>query len=225
VNLFSSSYGNAPRLLAERVGAKPAEEIYTTIGGNTPQWLVNVMAARIVAGEVGVVLLAGAEPMRTVARAPARPRPLAWGGGDGTPTVMGGTRDGVERARGRARARAADGGVPALRERASARRAAGRSPSTAAARAHSARGSRPSPRTTRTPGSASGAPPTRSRPSRRRTGLIGFPYPKLMNAIIDVDQAAAVILTSAGRARAPRHPGVALGLRSAAAGRARPLAS
>src|SRR5947207_3224267 len=32
--------------------------------------------------------------------------------------------------------------------------------------------------------------------------LIGFPYPKLMNAIIDVDQAAAVILTSAGRARA-----------------------
>jgi acetyl-CoA acetyltransferase len=70
VNLFSSPYGNAPRLVAERVGAKPAEEIYTTIGGNTPQWIVNVMAARIVAGEADVVLLAGAEAMRLVARAP-----------------------------------------------------------------------------------------------------------------------------------------------------------
>src|SRR6185503_1964880 len=31
--------------------------------------------------------------------------------------------------------------------------------------------------------------------------MIGFPYPKFMNAIMEVDQAAAVLLTSAGMAR------------------------
>src|SRR4029077_8013857 len=36
-------------------------------------------------------------------------------------------------------------------------------------------------------------------PSNR---MIGFPYPKLMNAIIEVDQAAAVLMTSVAEARA-----------------------
>ena len=54
-------------------------------------------------------------------------------------------------------------------------------------------------------------------PSNR---MIGFPYPKLMNAIIEVDQAAAVLMTSVGEARAlgiPRRPlGVPLGQRPGA---------
>src|SRR5262249_41684577 len=95
VNVFSYPYGNAPRLLAERIGAHPAEEIDTTIGGNTPQWLVNVLAARIAAGRADVVLIAGAEPMRTVARARRARVRLAWGGGEGRPTVLGDGRDGV----------------------------------------------------------------------------------------------------------------------------------
>src|SRR5262249_49801438 len=35
-----------------------------------------------------------------------------------------------------------------------------------------------------------------------RNRMIGFPYPKLMNAIIEVDQAAAVLMTSVAEARA-----------------------
>ena len=45
VNVFCWPYANAPRLLAERLGVHPAEELYTTVGGNTPQWLVNETAA------------------------------------------------------------------------------------------------------------------------------------------------------------------------------------
>ena len=46
-------------------------------------------------------------------------------------------------------------------------------------------------------------------PSNR---MIGFPYPKLMNAIIEVDQAAAVLMTSVGRGARARHPARSLGV-------------
>ena len=61
VNILSWSYANAPRLLAESIGAQPNEEIYTTVGGNSPQMLVNDTAARIADGNVGLALQAGAE--------------------------------------------------------------------------------------------------------------------------------------------------------------------
>ena len=69
VNVFCWPYANPPRLLAERLGRSPSEELYTTVGGNTPQWLVNETAAKIAAGRVRVALLAGAEAVRTVLRA------------------------------------------------------------------------------------------------------------------------------------------------------------
>jgi len=201
VNLFSTPYGNAPRLLAERVGARPAEELYTTIGGNTPQWLVNVMAARIAAGEVDVVLIAGAEAMRTVARARRAKVRLAWGGGEGEPTVMGGAREGVsehEITHGLALPTAVyplfENAIRARRgwTLAEHRRRLGalcaRFAAVAADNPYAWFRERRSPEEIAT--------------VTAENRLIGFPYPKLMNAIIDVDQAAAVILTSAGRARA-----------------------
>jgi acetyl-CoA C-acetyltransferase len=201
VNLFSTPYGNAPRLLAERVGAKPAEEIYTTIGGNTPQWLVNLMAARIAAGEVDVMLLAGAEAMRTVARARRAKVRLAWGGGEGQPTVMGGTRDGVSEhvsTHGLALPTAV---YPLFENAIRAKRGwtiAEHRRRLGALCARFAAVATDNPyawfRERRT------ADEIATVTAENR--LIGFPYPKLMNAIIDVDQAAAVILTSAGRARA-----------------------
>ncbi|MBU6283015.1 hypothetical protein KGQ64_12290, partial [bacterium] len=69
VNLLSWRYGNAPRALATRLGATPRDEIYTTIGGNTPQSLVNRTAADVAAGRVELALVAGAEAMATLRRA------------------------------------------------------------------------------------------------------------------------------------------------------------
>jgi acetyl-CoA C-acetyltransferase len=201
VNLFSFPYGNVPRLLAERVGARPAEELYTTIGGNTPQWLVNAMAARIAAGEADVVLLAGAEAMRTVTRARRERVRLAWGGGEGTPTVVGDARDGTsphEITHGLALPTAV---YPLFENAIRARRGwtldehrrrlgvlCSRLAAVAADNPHAWFRDRPTPDEIATVTS--------------ENRLIGFPYPKRMNAILEVDQGAAVILTSVGRARA-----------------------
>jgi acetyl-CoA C-acetyltransferase len=201
VDVFCFPYGNAPRLLAERVGAHPVEEMTTTLGGNTPQWLVNVMAARIAAGEADVVLLAGAEAVRTVARARRARVRLPWGGGDGTPRVLGDARDGTSEHE------VAHGLVlpttiyplfeNAIRARrgwtiAEHRRRLGvlcsRLAAVAADNPHAWFRERPSAADLTTVG-----------PDNR---MIAFPYPKRMNAVIEVDQAAAVIMTSAGRARA-----------------------
>src|SRR3972149_8703727 len=39
INILSWRYSDAPTLLAERIGATPREKLYTTLGGNSPQWL------------------------------------------------------------------------------------------------------------------------------------------------------------------------------------------
>jgi acetyl-CoA C-acetyltransferase len=201
VNVFSYPYGNAPRLLAELIGAHPSEELTTTIGGNTPQSLVNLMARRIAAGEVGVALLAGAEAVRTVGRARKTRVSLGWGGGDGSPTVLGDARDGTsehELAHGLVLPTAI---YPlfenALRARrgwtiAEHRRRLGalyaRFAAVAATNPHA---------WFREPRTAEEI--TEVGPDNR---MIAFPYPKRMNAIMEVDQAAAVLMTSVGRARA-----------------------
>jgi acetyl-CoA C-acetyltransferase len=200
VNVFSYPYGNAPRLLAERVGAQPREEITTTIGGNTPQSLVNLMARRIAAGEVGVALLAGAETVRTVARARKARISLAWGGGDGTPAVLGDARDGTsahELAHGFVLPTAI---YPLFENAIRARRGwtidehrrrlgilYSRFAGVAAANPHAWF------REPRRPEEITDVGPDNR--------MIAFPYPKRMNAIMEVDQAAAVVMTSVGRAR------------------------
>ena len=52
---------NLPRAVAAGIGADPEEAIYEVTGGQSPQVLVNEMAARIHSGENEVVLVAGAE--------------------------------------------------------------------------------------------------------------------------------------------------------------------
>ena len=172
VNIFCWPYANAPRLLAERLGAATRrEELYTTVGGNTPQWLVNETAAEIAAGRVRLALLAGAEAVRTVLRAPQGARTSSTGRAAATAarTVIGDAARRHERARGGAR-------VSCCRRRSTrssrtrcAPARAGRSPSTSACWARSAPGCRRWRRRTRTPGSARRARPTRSPRSRRRT--------------------------------------------------------
>lgn len=56
---------NPPRAVARRIGADPAHAIYGCIGGDTPQTLVNEIAQAIADGEIGMALLAGGEAIHT----------------------------------------------------------------------------------------------------------------------------------------------------------------
>ncbi len=69
---------NPPRAIARRIGADPALAIYGNVGGNTPQKYINEMAERIVAGDVGVALLAGSEAIKTAQLALRAEIKLDW---------------------------------------------------------------------------------------------------------------------------------------------------
>jgi acetyl-CoA C-acetyltransferase len=202
VNVFCWPYANPPRLLAERLGIHPAEKLYTTVGGSTPQWLVNETAARIASGRVRVALLTGAEAVRTVMQARKARLRLRWsGGGDGPPSMVGDARDGTsehEVAQGfmlptqiyplfenALRARA---GRDLDRHRGMLGELCSRLSAVAAANPYSWF------REARTADEIATVTPSNR--------MVAFPYPKLMNAIIEVDQAAGVLMTSVAEARA-----------------------
>lgn len=65
VNLLSWRYRNPGLLLAQRIRASHADSRYTSIGGNVPQALVNQACVDIAGGRVDTVLIAGAEAWRT----------------------------------------------------------------------------------------------------------------------------------------------------------------
>ena len=77
--LGSAPFGrssNYPRAVARRIGADPARAVLETAGGQAPQHLVNEFAAAITDGEAEVVLLVGSEAISTtrhLARAEVKP--------------------------------------------------------------------------------------------------------------------------------------------------------
>ena len=58
-------YDDAPRRLADALGADPKRSYYSGIGGTTPQVLVQDMAARIISGDHDLALVVGAEALAT----------------------------------------------------------------------------------------------------------------------------------------------------------------
>ncbi len=201
VNIIGWHYSNAPGLLCEQIGAGTAQQIYTTIGGNTPQWLVNETAERIACGETRLALLAGAEAMYSFSRARKAKVHLPWSsGGSGTPKIVGVDKQGVndlELAYGLMMPIAV---YPMFEN---------------ALRAHYGNTIAEHQRQlgelcSRFTQIALDNPHAWFRQSRSAEEItsitadnryIGFPYPKLMNAILDVDQSAAVVMTSVGMAR------------------------
>jgi acetyl-CoA C-acetyltransferase len=201
VNILAWHYHNAPRLLAEHVGAHPARELYTSVGGNTPQWLVNETAADIAAGRVRLALLAGAEAVHTAVRARRTKTHLQWTvSGSGPPTLVGEERQGTtqhEIDHGLVmptviypmfeNALRAHYGLSVAAHRERLGRLCSAFSDVAAQNPYAWFRQHRSPEeiTTVTP----------------ENRLIGFPYPKYMNAIMDVDQSAAVLMTSVAGAR------------------------
>ena len=91
VNLLTWKYGDPAYLIAQQLGLTPIETAYTTMGGQSPQSLVNTTSAEIQAGDLDIAILAGGEARRTRVRARKTDHPLNWPSApeDQMPRVIG----------------------------------------------------------------------------------------------------------------------------------------
>ncbi|MFD0470434.1 acetyl-CoA synthetase [Nonomuraea thailandensis] len=175
--------------LAERLGAAPRHQVYSKVGGTAPQLLIGAAAAAIAAGELDSALIAGAEALAT-RRAYRK---------------AGSTR------------RGATPPTPSPRTGGSGRRTRRRSRTGCSCRCTPIRSWKP--RGARRPGSPSRGDPRagahhgaddrgrRRQPARLAQGrphpgelaggrFVGWPYTSDTVAVLEVDQAAAVVLAS-----------------------------
>ena len=84
------SANNPPRLLADAIGAKPATEWSSHVGGETALALTNAAATRIASGESQLAFVGGCNNLRTLGLARKAKVRLDWPkGGAGSPTLFG----------------------------------------------------------------------------------------------------------------------------------------
>jgi acetyl-CoA C-acetyltransferase len=199
-------FRNPPGSLSRRIGAKPRRAFYTATGGNTPQWLVNRTAEEIVNGTCEVALLTGAEYIASMLSAVKQGIDLGWANGPDAdpgsdPEEIGDMRAGTtdyERRYGLA----FPVNVYPLFENA-LRGQAKRSP----AEHLKWLGEFFSPFTKVASENPYSWFPTYRSPEEISTPsdknrFVGFPYTKYLNAVIEVDMASAVVMTSVAKARA-----------------------
>ena len=200
VNFMSWSYADAPRMLAQRIGAEPNHTVYSSIGGETPQRLVNETAQAIVGGRIDIALLAGAEALESRRLARKLEAQLPWSQ-RGTPQRMDGeNRPGFNEVEARHGATMPTRVYPLFENAIRARLGL-------SIEAHQ---NRLGELCSRFAAVAANNPyawfqvehsPEEIVSVRADNRMVGFPYPKLMNAIIETDQAAALIMTGSRTAR------------------------
>ena len=192
---------SGPRLLAEKLGVTPRHEILTATGGEIPITLVNELARRIAAGKARVALVAGANAIRTFRRARRAGVKLAWPAGDGAEaTLFGDHRPGSSPLEMEYGLSMPPDIYPIFENALRARRGLDRE-------THRRRMGELMSRFTQVaaknpyawfPVARSADELTLPAPNNR---MIAYPYTKYLNAVIETDQAAAVLLMSAGAAR------------------------
>ncbi|MBI1211566.1 MAG: acetyl-CoA acetyltransferase [Alphaproteobacteria bacterium] len=194
-------YKNAPRSLGNRIGAKAKREYYTAAGGNTPQWLVNRIADEIARGEVSMALLAGSEDLATMIGALNKGIKLEWGEDPGgEPIHIGEHKAGVNDLERRHALYFPVNAYPLFEN--GIRGHKGRN-----VRDHQlALGRLFAPFSKVAASNPYAWFPKARTPEEIATPAednryVGFPYTKYMNAIIQVDMAAAVIMTNVKTAR------------------------
>ncbi len=200
VNVLSWPSKEPAHDLARALAVAPRDLHYTHVGGNTPQWLVNETAEAIHNGELKLALVVGAECVYSARRARTRGIDLGWSP-RGTPAPdMGDPRPGTSEAEAKHGASIPTSVYPLFEN---------------ALRAHYGRTIEDHQRAlgelaARFSAVAASNPHAWFQEARSATEIatagpgnryIGFPYPKFMNAIMDVDQGAALLLTSVGEAR------------------------
>jgi acetyl-CoA C-acetyltransferase len=202
---FASPFGdpaNPPKSLAARLDASAARRlVYTWPGGNMPQWCVNRLCADIAAGRAGAALVAGGEALATQKAAQRAAVDLDWAeDAGGAPDLWGVATRGWSDVEERHRMAGAIFAYPLFEN--AVRGALGRTGTDGMAEHQAAMGAL----------FARFAAVAAANPrADRRTAFtgeqiatvsvdnpyIGFPYTRLMNANAFIDQAAAVIVTSA----------------------------
>ncbi len=200
VNILSWQYPDAPGMLAGKIGANPRHKLYSAVGGETPQRLVNETAQAIVEGRTRIALLAGCEGMAARRMARRQETRLQWPV-SGTPeNVVGDMRAGFSDVEARHGAMSPVRVYPLFEN---------------ALRAHLGQTIDEHQRYVAELCSrftqVAAKNPYAWFPIARTADEIAtvtpqnrwicFPYPKRMNAIMEVDQAAAVILTGSETAR------------------------
>jgi acetyl-CoA C-acetyltransferase len=98
VDIVSWKYPDPGALLGRKLGVEPRTTITTTLGGNSPQLLVNELAATVARGEARAVLIGGTECVYTRWRARREPKTwLNWTQADDPPCahVLGDPRPGT----------------------------------------------------------------------------------------------------------------------------------
>jgi acetyl-CoA C-acetyltransferase len=194
---------NPPMSLAREMGADPRWSVYSHMGGNTPQQLVNVLAERIARGETELGLAVGCEFLGSAVKRLTKGLGFDdWRENEDLPAPerIGDPRPGCSPYE--------------------ARHGLGRPINTYplfenALRAHAGRSITDHQRRlgelfapfTRVAAQNPEAwfPVARTADElvtvSERNRMIGFPYPKLLNAIMEVDQSAGVIIASEAKAR------------------------
>jgi len=199
VNTVSWAYRDAPGHLAEAIGAQPREKVYPAVGGNAPQWLVSRTADAIVRGDVRLAVIAGGDAMRSRARwrEAAQKRWRRW---SPPQQMLGDTRAGVNDIEVKHGAHLPariyplfETAIRAHRRRSIAQHQ--RHLGELCARLSQVAADNPY---AWFPQARTAEEILTVTPENR---MICFPYPKFMNAIMEVDQAAAVIMTSVAVAR------------------------
>jgi acetyl-CoA C-acetyltransferase len=194
---------NPPASLSKALGASPRWAVYSHMGGNTPQYLVNALAEKIARGEADFALIVGCEFLGSAMKRLGAGLSFDDWAEDvdaSPPERIGDPRPGVtdyERRHGLDRPiniyplfenalRARDGrSIPEHQQR---------------------MGELFSKFTKVAAGNPDAWFPIERSAEEIATvsdknRMIGFPYPKFMNAIMEVDQSAAVLIASADKAR------------------------
>lgn len=207
VNLLSAVYADPAAALAERLELPLGERLYTTLGGNSPQWLANRTADDLAAGRIRAALLAGAEAMHTLRLAAKRGVALEWTRGATRAATIGDPRPGSHPDEWKHGAQMPAQIYPLfeLALRAHERRdPAAHRAHIAALAASFARIAADHPQAWFRDAKSADTIATVNAQNR----MVAYPYPKFMNAIMEVDQGAAIVMTTVAEARAlgiPEH--------------------
>jgi acetyl-CoA C-acetyltransferase len=196
---------NPPAALATALGAAPRWAVYSHMGGNTPQQLINVLAERIAKGETELALAVGAEFLGSAMKRLTKGLPFDdWRAAEDeelpAPERIGDPRPGTSPYEARHGLNRPINIYPMFENALRAR-------DKRSVPDHQARLGRLFAPFTEVAAKNPEAwfPTARSAEElvavSEKNRMVGFPYPKLLNAIMEVDQSAGVIVASVKKAR------------------------
>lgn len=200
-NTLGWSAKNLPRLLADAIGAKPATEWVADTGGESALGLTNSAANRIAEGEAELAFVGGCNNIRALSLIRKTGRRFDWPtGGEGTPTVIGTSGDASSEDENAVGLRLPIAVYPIFENALRAARGqtiAEHRRSMGALFAPFTRVAAANPHAWY-PTERSGEELSNPSASNR---MVCFPYPKYLNAVMETDQAAGVLIASQAMAK------------------------